>query len=766
VGLTLLYVLAARIGLSFAFLHASATPVWPPTGIALAALLLLGPGMWPAVFAGALIANLLTAGSIATSLGIALGNTLEAVIGATLVIRLAGGRAVFDRAPDIFKFVGLAALSTAASATIGVTSLGLAGEARWADYGAIWVTWWLGDAAGALVVTPLLLLWSRPASRTPGRLQALEAAGVVTAAAAIGAVVFGGILPGGMAYAPMAFVCIPPLLWAAFRFGQREAATLIALLSGIAVAATARGTGPFALATPNASLLLLQAFMATMAVTMLPLGAVVSEWRRTTQQLRTALADQAALLHQREQATAAARESEARLHRMIHAAMDAILSVDERQRIVIFNGAAERMFRCTAAEAVGQPLDRFIPPRVREAHRRHVEEFGRHGATARRMGALGELAGLRADGEAFPIEASISQAEAGGQKLYTVILRDITERKRAEAALRASEEKSATVFRTSPSGIVLSTLAEGLYLDANEAFLRMLGYTREELIGRTAVELGIWKDPEDRARAIAEMARTGAIREWEATFRRKSGEEFTALSSCERLHMDGRPVVLANVLDITERKRKQDDLRQAVADKDTLLREVHHRVKNNFQMLCDLLYLQAMSLEGREAQPILLDTYGRMFAMARLHEQLYQSLASGEIRLGEYVSGLVGGFASVHPEVPIRLDVSGEAVTLDVDRAIHTGLILNELLTNAVKHAFRDGRAGEAVVRLCRREEQVELQVHDTGPGLPADFDLAQARSLGLRIVHILAQRLNATVRLENSGGACFTIRFPVKAPE
>ena len=166
-GLTALYFAAGKLGLSLALAHPNASPVWPPTGIALAALLLLGQRVWPAVLVGAFLVNVTTAGSAATSLGIAAGNTLEAIVGAWLVNRFACGRRVFERPQHVFKFVVLAALaSTAISATIGVTSLALGGFAGWSDYGWLWTTWWLGDATGALVVTPALVCWlAGPAPR-------------------------------------------------------------------------------------------------------------------------------------------------------------------------------------------------------------------------------------------------------------------------------------------------------------------------------------------------------------------------------------------------------------------------------------------------------------------------------------------------------------------------------------------------------------------------------------------------------------------------
>jgi two-component sensor histidine kinase len=191
---------------------------------------------------------------------------------------------------------------------------------------------------------------------------------------------------------------------------------------------------------------------------------------------------------------------------------------------------------------------------------------------------------------------------------------------------------------------------------------------------------------------------------------------------------------------------------------------VHHRTKNNLQMLCDLLYLQAARLESAEAKTVLDEAYGRIFAIARLHEQLYQSIESGEIRLAEYLNRLIAGCSSVYPNVRMTLDAPDTALALDVDRAIHVGLIVNELLLNAVKHAFPNGENGDLRIGVRRVADQVEVQVRDNGPGLPPDFDLARVTSLGLRIVHILAQRLHASVSIENVNGAAFLLRFPLKA--
>src|SRR2546422_4350011 len=153
VALAAVYFIAGKLGLKLAFVNASATAVWPCTGIALAAFILLGYDVWPAVLAGSFLVNVTTAGSALTAVGVAVGNTLEGVAGAYLVNRFARGRRAFDRPQDVFAFTALAAMvSTTVSATLGVTTISLAGYARWADYGPIWWAWWLGDAAGGLVV--------------------------------------------------------------------------------------------------------------------------------------------------------------------------------------------------------------------------------------------------------------------------------------------------------------------------------------------------------------------------------------------------------------------------------------------------------------------------------------------------------------------------------------------------------------------------------------------------------------------------------------
>jgi len=278
--LTLIYFIAGKLGLKLAFLHASASPVWPPAGIALAALLLLGYRVWPAIFVGAFLVNATTAGNIATSLGIAAGNTLEAVCGAWLVNHFAGGTRVFDRAQDVFKFALAAMLSTLVSPTLGVTTLALGGFAAWANYGPIWTTWWLGDTAGDLVVAPLVLLWSVPSTQRWSRRDAVEVGILLLLLFVLGETVFGGWFSISARNYPISFICGPVVIWTAFRFSQRETATGIFILSALAIWGTLHGSGPFVMETENQSLLTLQAWTAVVTITAMALAAAMAERRR------------------------------------------------------------------------------------------------------------------------------------------------------------------------------------------------------------------------------------------------------------------------------------------------------------------------------------------------------------------------------------------------------------------------------------------------------------------------------------------------------
>ena len=277
------YILAGRIGLLLAFANENATPVWPPTGLAIAALLIVGIRAWPAVALGAFIVNLLNSGSIPASMLIAVGNTLEAVAGAWLVNRYARGRAAFDSTADVLRFVISAAAASAIAATVGELTVVVGRLGTQTGPTSIWLTWWLGDTVGAIVVAPIIVLWERRQKlfdvvRRIPELIALVATLVLAAYAVFSP------WPAGRPDFPV--ILVPILLWSAFRFGAWFTAVCSAFVAVIAIYGTLRGWGPFSRWSLNDALLILQAFVGMTTTMMLSVAAEVSRRRDMERDLR------------------------------------------------------------------------------------------------------------------------------------------------------------------------------------------------------------------------------------------------------------------------------------------------------------------------------------------------------------------------------------------------------------------------------------------------------------------------------------------------
>jgi signal transduction histidine kinase len=284
--LAVIYHLAARVGLQMAYVQVNTSPVWPPTGIALAALLLFGMDLWPGVSLGVLLGSLFTGADFSVALGITLGNTLEALAGAYLLKRFVNFHNSLDRIRDV---VGLAIVSifcTIISATIGTTTLMLAGQGSWVAFGAIWSTWWIGDLLGALVVAPVLLVWlSHPHFHANGR-QYVEGILLLVLLVIVTWYVFGGKPPDSILHQALIYMIFPFILWAALRYGQHGATLTILITSGIAIWGTVHGLGPFSQQSLNDSLVLLQTFMAVVSLTGLILAAATMERRSSAEALQ------------------------------------------------------------------------------------------------------------------------------------------------------------------------------------------------------------------------------------------------------------------------------------------------------------------------------------------------------------------------------------------------------------------------------------------------------------------------------------------------
>ncbi len=290
------YLVAAKFGLSVTFVAEQVTLVWAPTGIALAAVVLVGPRAWIGVALGAFLANVTAHENVGTAVGIAAGNTAEAVVGVAALRRVCAFDPSLRRVRDVAAFVVVAAVgATAISATVGAVSLCVGGVQDWRSFDAIWREWWVGDAIGAVVVAPFLLTWAGTRWTRPTAERAVEAGALFAVLVAVHLVAYGGPHAGARSY-PVDYVAFPFLIWAAMRFGPRGASAVGLAVAVIAVRATLRGTGPFRTGDQHEELALLQLFLGVTSVTGLFLGAAIGE---------------------RDRAESAARESDARSRRLV-----------------------------------------------------------------------------------------------------------------------------------------------------------------------------------------------------------------------------------------------------------------------------------------------------------------------------------------------------------------------------------------------------------------------------------------------------------------
>ncbi len=419
-----LYFVAGKLALRLAFVHTSASAVWPSSGIALAALLLFGRGLWPAVFVGAFLVNATTAGSLAACAGIASGSTLAAVIGAWLVERYAGGVRLAEESRTVFRFAFLAALGTVVSASIGVLSLVLDGSTGGRDLASIWLTWWTGDTLGDLVVAPVLLLWALPSPsvRPPRR---AETAAFTAIATFVALVVFTGAVPGTRP-AARAFLSLPPLVWAAFRLGPRVAATGAAGLSALAVWGTLHGHGPFVQFSPNVSLLQAQAFTAVSALTTLIVAAVVRERNEAVARLQEA---HDALEQRVADRTEDLRRSEVRYRAVVENSRSLFCTHDLEGRILSINPAALSALGYAAPELLGHSLEELLAPAVRDRFPDYLERVRTQGAAD---GILRVV--IRKGEERLWSYRNVLHQDGAGAPYVIGFSLDITDRIKAESA--------------------------------------------------------------------------------------------------------------------------------------------------------------------------------------------------------------------------------------------------------------------------------------------------------------------------------------------
>jgi PAS domain S-box-containing protein len=350
---------------------------------------------------------------------------------------------------------------------------------------------------------------------------------------------------------------------------------------------------------------------------------------------------------------------------------------------------------------------------------------------------------------------------------------EMASRKQTERALRESEQKFNKAFQASAHVITITRIRDGSFVDMNEAFTEHCGYTREEALASSTVGLDLWVDLKARDRLLKGLRKHGSVLGEECRFRTKDGRILTALYSAHTIQLGGETCVLANLNDITARKQAEESLRDLLEERTALLKEVHHRVKNNLQIVSSLLNLQAARTTQGDQLNALHETGSRVRAMALLHETLYRSGSLARVDLHAYLERVCAQLARASdPEVMgrVKLQLDVEAFELSLDQAVPAGLLIHELVSNALKHAFPDNQSG--TIRLSLRtashspgSRTVEIEVVNDGRPLPDDFDTAKCETLGLQLVTALLSQLHGSMEVHRTPQTGFYIAFETQSP-
>jgi PAS domain S-box-containing protein len=359
----------------------------------------------------------------------------------------------------------------------------------------------------------------------------------------------------------------------------------------------------------------------------------------------------------------------------------------------------------------------------------------------------------------------VALLDANGEPEYLLgISEDITERRQATEALRKSEEKYRGIFDESVAAIFAFD-NEKNFTDSNQAGLDLLGYSREELLCMSIPDVDA--DPVVVLPAHRQLLTGGRLINYKHQLRRKDGTVITVLNNSRPLtDLHGNVVgMLSTLIDITEIKLAEELLRATLQEKEVLLREIHHRVKNNMQVVSSLLAIQAEEVKNDQVRKALQENQQRIAAMAMIHETLYSGQGSSAIDLSSYLKSLVHHFQQLYSgRVDVRIELELDQVELGIDQAAPCALIVNELITNAFKHAFPEGSEGTIQIKThLANEREVVLEVSDDGVGLPADLDLGNPSGLGLRLVQgLIRHQLRGSLDVAVGRGTAFILRWPL----
>jgi PAS domain S-box-containing protein len=603
---------------------------------------------------------------------------------------------------------------------------------------------------GAVIVAPLVCIWSTwPRHRiSPARL--VEGGALLLAVGAVSLIVFGGLWTTPRL--EVSYLVFPVLTWAALRFGPPGVVAALGLVSCVAIGGTAQGLGPFTRETLHASLLWLQAFMGIVTVTSLVLAAAVAERKR-------AEAQQARLYQEAQETRATTEELLALLDTLLATAPVGFAFMDPNLRYRRINQALAAINGQPPAAHLGRTLHEVLPtltPLLEPLHRQVLE-------TGKPLVNV-ELCGKKPNA---PLEqghwlASYYPVRTRDERILGVgvVVIDVTEQRRADE-VRA---QLAAIVASSDDAIIGKTLDE-VITSWNAGAERLYGYTAEEVIGQSMALLVPPERSDELPDILARLRKGERMQHVETVRMRKNGQRLdVSLCISPIKDANGRLIGAATIArDITERKQVEAYLKASLREKEVLLKEIHHRVKNNLQVVSSLLGLQAHVIQDPRLRAPFEESQARIHTMALIHEQLYESGNLAQIDFAEYLRNLATSVvrSSRVGQGRLSLELSVEEVYFPIETAIPCGLLLHELLSNCVKHAFPGSRSGTIGVTLCRHPQgSYVLTVRDDGAGLPPGLDVCTTASLGLRLVHLLARQLHATLTFKSREGTTVTLSF------
>jgi len=440
---------------------------------------------------------------------------------------------------------------------------------------------------------------------------------------------------------------------------------------------------------------------------------------------------------------------------------DAIYMLDKDGVIIEVNEGLESMFGYRRREVVGKHKKMLAAPgKYDEERLKEIAKLARNGKPGKYEGW-----GRKKNGEIFPTEFLVNTGTYFGEEVLIVIERDISDRKESEEALKQREGLFSKLFNSSPIGIALLNEFREVEM-VNDGFEQLFGYREDELKG---LELDKVIVPEKRHEEAQKLSETDQVKEATEKRIRKDGTILDVIIYAVPVVVEKSVVGIYGIyVDITDRKAAEEQVRKSLKEKEMLLAEIHHRVKNNLAVITGLLELQSFSTESESAKRLLKDSQMRINSIALVHEKLYKSEDFSEVDINQYFKELSEVIQKTMSQGDTKVDVelNIESIQLPITQAIPCGLLLNEILSNSFKHAFEDRKEGIIKICLSNPADKLILKIQDDGIGLPDNSDIDINKSMGMTLIKTLAKQLDAKFSFRNECGAVFEFEFQKKGTE